>query len=437
MAWFGLGERPSAATPPAASSRAGPRSAAPRYVLGVFIGDACRAVEVALLPTQGRGYDARLEPAIHGRRLIPPAVADLYRRVVKGPIQGSHLPLLATELAQVAAVAVMELLAEQGLSAEQTLAIGLHDPGLWTSADDGPRLFTGLCDPARLAEATGVTVVDELPARDLSKGGRGGPILALGRWLLLAERKLWKPRTARALIDLGETTRVMWLPGRVVGAEPPAIVASDVAPGLRLLVPLAEQIRAGEDAESGGGSFAVQGRVAAELLADWQALLPALPPWQPEGVPADAWLARGTERALAQKLPVRDLLCTATHLIASAAAAAVKQLPGSPKLAEVILAGAGRHNGFLLRELATLLAPLTLTPLPEDSPANDALDAAAAAVMALLHIDQAPGSLPSLTGVAVPRLLGRLTPGAPANWHRVLAEMADHRPEVMALRNAV
>ena len=64
-------------------------------------------------------------------------------------------------------------------------------------------------------------------------------------------------------------------------------------------------------------------------------------------------------------------------------------------------------------------------------------DAAWTAILGAMFIDQMPGNLPWLTGAATPRILGRITPGAPPVWRQLVREMADHHPAAMRLRDAV
>ena len=97
-----------------------------------------------------------------------------------------------------------------------------------------------------LAKLTGLTVVDDLPARDLAHGGRGGPCEAVGAWLLLSDRGIMPGRVIRALVDLNQTTRLFLLPPRQPVQLPPQLVCYELGPGLSLL----DGIMATADAEA-------------------------------------------------------------------------------------------------------------------------------------------------------------------------------------------
>jgi anhydro-N-acetylmuramic acid kinase len=68
---------------------------------------------------------------------------------------------------------------------------------------------------------------------------------------------------------------------------------------------------------------------------------------------------------------------------------------------------------------------------------SEALPAACAALLAMLHLDQVPANLPLLTGATAPRVLGRLTPGNAHAWNRLLRDLAFARPLITPLRAAV
>ena len=107
-----------------------------------------------------------------------------------------------------------------------------------------------------------------------------------------------------------------------------------------------------------------------------------------------------------------------------------------PEVAEVILCGQwlGDEQFEALRAELNGVRLLTVNALGVP---NAALKAASAALLGLLHLDQTPANLPAATGERPPRVLGRLTPGSVVNWHRLVRELAAHRPNVVTLRSAV
>ena len=92
---------------------------------------------------------------------------------------------------------------------------------------------------------------------------------------------------------------------------------------------------------------------------------------------------------------------------------------------------------MLLRELGRPLPGVPLVPVEESGTESEAIGPACLALLALFHLDQVPANRPEVTGAEVGRVLGRLTPGSPQNWQRLLSEMAEGRPVVRPLRSAL
>jgi len=101
-----------------------------------------------------------------------------------------------------------------------------------------------------------------------------------------------------------------------------------------------------------------------------------------------------------------------------------------------VLAGAQGANGLLLQKLAAILGELEVVRA-QDIVAGECFDPVAAAMLGQLYIDQAPANLPLLTGAETHRVLGRVTPGSPANWRKILQEMKRSEPATITLKRAV
>lgn len=115
-----------------------------------------------------------------------------------------------------------------------------------------------------------------------------------------------------------------------------------------------------------------------------------------------------------------------------------QQLNRSPTIADELLWLAGDTGDCGLRdELQKRQPALVIHTADTLMLTAEALPAACAATLAMLHIDQTPANLPFLTGAAAPRVLGRLTPGSAKSWNRLLRDLAFSRPLVTPLRAAV
>jgi anhydro-N-acetylmuramic acid kinase len=405
-----------------------------RSVVGVAISSDCRRVSVALVSVLGRALECRPHVVAHLVEPLGTDIETLYRDIFHGRERhGGAAATLASHLASAAANVVQRLASRSGEPADRALAVGVYEPGLW-DLTTGRRTYTSLCDAAVLADATGYPVIDGFPARDLAQGGLGGPVLGLPIWMLF--RRSDRPAV---FLDLGRSVRITYIPA----FEPRAsnrVLAFDVGPGTTLLDRLAEQLTFGEHTFDPGGKLAVQGRQIPDLVEHWLKdpyFERPLPRWHPLGCRHEQELTETVRMAIDAGWSVRDLLCTACHFIAATVARAIRERLPCDEAGEILLSGGGQQNGMLLRGLASRLTAWRMTRTADLGLPDAAIDPASAALLALLHVDHTPANPMSLTGASSPRVLGRLTPGSPSRWHRLLSEMAAHRPAMMSLRSAV
>jgi anhydro-N-acetylmuramic acid kinase len=410
-----------------------------RWFAGVLVSSQCAEVSAALLAISGQGLDARVHVAGCKTLAVPRETSALFNpSLCATAYSAGILAALRVQLAEVQAALVGNLLAEGGIAPGRILALGVHDPGLWRldrGSATGSSIYLGLCDAAKLTEATGLCVLDAFPARDVAQQGLGGPVTALAEWVLLRD-----PGRGRVMVDLGRTARMSYLPAESVANASARIVSFDVGPGMRLLDLLAHKLTNGQHAFDPGGRLAVQGRQIPELIEHWLRdpyFDGPLPRWHPRGVRPERFLGDAVQMAVQRGWSVRDMLCSATHFVAEAIARAVrKRIPDDAVIDEIIVTGDGQHNGLLLREIGRLtqlpLARLGDLPFPEE-----ALGPARIGLLAMFYLDQVPANPTAITGADVPRLLGRLTPGSPQNWQQLLLSATGAAPAFRPLRSAV
>ena len=407
-----------------------------RWVVGLLTSPRCERMTAAVISASDRGLQIRVDVAGVLQAELPREATRLFDALAskKGASAGS-LASLRASLVDLQAPLVLDLLAESGVAPGRVLAVGVHDPGLWKSEDNDPTGYLGLCDPARLAEATGLNIIDAFPARDVACGGLGGPVTALAQWMLLKN-----PQTARVLLDLGRTIRLTYLPAENTRNATGRILAFEVGPGTILLDRLAEQLTAGEQRFDPGGRLAVQGRQIPELLDHWltdTCFVHPLPRWHPRGVRPERFLTDSMQMAVDNGWAVRDLLCSATHFLAETVARTFsRRLPRDAHVEEIVVTGGGQHNGLLLHEIGRRTGQ-PIVHLDELGLSDAALGPAAIAMLTLFHLDEVPANQTSVTGTEVPRVLGRITPGSPQSWQRLLHSLTGNQPEARALRSAM
>lgn len=407
-----------------------------RLFVGNVVRSACRQVATVLVRAAGRGLGAAVEILHASIEEVPSELCARFDQLAAGGDVAGGSAKLSRSLADIQAGVIQRLLSQSGLHREGVLAVGAHDPGVWHVGRDEPIGYTCLCDAARLAEQTGLCVIDAFPARDLAGGGLGGPVTALPQWLLLRD----EART-RLLLDLGRTTRLTYLPAANRPDSTQRILSFDAGPGTVLLDRLATQFTDGQLTYDHGGQLAVQGRKIPQVIEHWLGdpyFAKPLPRWYAVGVQTGQELNTTVRMAIEAGWTVRDLLCTATHLIAECVKLAFDtHLPQRPAMDEIIVTGGGSRNGMLLREIGQRLPALPFTRLGEFGLSGALLDAASVAVLAMLHVDQVPANHPAITGSSSPRVLGRLSPGSTLAWRNLVEHIHGSVAAATLLRDAV
>jgi anhydro-N-acetylmuramic acid kinase len=417
---------------------------APRCFVGVHLDHFARVLRAALVRIWGSGLAVQSDVLASSTiRSLPETLLSILNE--ETPSRAGHASATPTashragEFAELAARAVNPLLTRLHHDPTCLRAIGLYDFGQWQCNSPTERAYQPWCDAARLAQLTGLTVIDAFPNRDLAHGGRGGPFDAVGAWLMLADRGLVPGKRIRALLDLDGCARLSLLPPRQAIQLPAHLLAYDLAPAAEWLEQIHRDLTSEPADSDHQGHLAVQGHHIVGLKSSWRSCLPnQAENWDPRGLSTQPLTSTLSQWIGQHSIRLADVLCTATQLIAERITQAIRNdLPRAYPIGQIILSGALRHHALLFTCLQQQLPEIQFTPLDELPVPVEHWRAASAALLAALHVDQIPANSPSLTGADAPRILGCLTPGAPGNWHRVMADMARTLPDKMPLRNAI
>ena len=336
------------------------------------------------------------------------ALIDLQQ---SGPDELHRAALAANRLVDLYAELVVRVLHQTGVGAREIVAIGVHGQTVRHRPELG---FTiQLNAPARLAEASGITVVADFRSRDVAAGGQGAPLAPAFHAAVFR-----RVGVHRIVLNLGGMSNVSDLPSEA-GV---AVRGWDCGPGNVLLDWwIARHRDALFDAD---GAWSASGNVVDSLLMrlldePWFALPP------PKSTGRDlfdsAWLIkrlRGFEHVAPE-----DVQATLAELTAAAIVDSAVRHAGVPD--EVIVCGGGARNRDLLARLAKRFADASadrgadaptrtrvLSSASEDAGAitPEHVEAMAFAWLAKRSIDGQPGNLPEVTGASGPRILGAIYP---------------------------
>ncbi len=310
-----------------------------------------------------------------------------------------HRAALATNaLMQVYASVVEQLLRDSGLSASHIRAIGAHGqtvrhrPG----AFDGTGYTLQLCQPALLAELTGIEVVADFRSRDVAAGGQGAPLAPFFH-------RAWfgHPGQVLGVLNIGGISNLSVLPPE--GGQ----TGFDCGPGNALMDGWCNRHR-GEPYDD-AGAWAASGTVDGGLLAD---LLgePYFQRQPPKSTGRDLfhmeWL--DTHLSAHAALAPADVQATLAELTAMACAQDVMR--HAPGMRRLVVCGGGARNAHLMSRLAALLPAVdVITSDAAGLPAFQ-VEAAAFAWLARKAVRREPLDLQSTTGARGARVLGGIYP---------------------------
>jgi len=236
-------------------------------------------------------------------------------------------------------------------------------------------------EAAVIAERTGKPVVADFRVGDMAAGGRGAPLVPFLDYRLFRD-----PHRHRIALNIGGIANITVIPA---GVRPEGVVAFDTGPGNMVMDALVPPFdRDGERARAG----CLNQALLEELLRD---------PYYSQPPPK----ATGREQYGRDFIERTGIdIATAAELTARTIALAVARYPSTE---EVIVSGGGAHNRWLMERLRATLKPRVLTSA-EVGVDIDAKEAMLFALLAYETWHRRPGNLPTATGAARPKILGKI-----------------------------
>ncbi len=306
--------------------------------------------------------------------------------------------LAGNALMKVYAQVVTELLTTSGTLASSVRAIGAHGQTVRHRPQefDGTGYTLQLCQPALLAELTGIDVVADFRSRDVAAGGQGAPLAPFFHRAMFAQRG----QTIAAL-NIGGISNLTVL--RSDGS----LMGFDCGPGNCLMDAWTVQ-HTGQPYDA-LGAWAASGRVLPALL-DSMLAEPYFAKPPPKSTGRDlfcpAWL--DPHLRMASKPDAADVQATLTELTARVCSADV--LRHQPTLADLIVCGGGALNLHLMSRLQQHLPGTRVASSERWGLPPVQVEAAAFAWLARQCLRREKLDLKSTTGAKGARVLGCVYP---------------------------
>jgi anhydro-N-acetylmuramic acid kinase len=300
--------------------------------------------------------------------------------------------------AQAAAVAACD-------PAGQADLVGCHGQTIWHRPPTRGRRGASwqLLQGPLLAELVGRRVVYDFRAADLALGGEGAPLVPAADAALVGPTGGW-----RALLNLGGIANLTLLPPAGGPDRCRPIAGWDCGPANTLLDLAVQRFSAGRLHFDAEGAWAARGRVEEEQIAAWlQEPYFSAPP--PKSTGREQFGAADLHQRIEDlrcRRPEADDADVLATLTAFSAAVVAQDLQRNPRPVELLVAGGGSRNRFLMGELRRRCRGIRVRPLAELGIADQQREALAFALLAWWQQRGHPGSVPSVTGARQAAVLG-------------------------------
>lgn len=422
-----------------------------RLIAGISIDQDFAVVNGALLAAEGLGRFLKVRVIETSALPIPDSLNRACQQIQSSEhCDANEVARLCADLSNIQAEVFENLRTAAGKLSEQLLLICVTDPGIWGRDFDGKISYTSFCDANQLSELSGVSVMDALPAKDLVAGGQGWPLTPLACWLLVGDRREPEATESRLLLQMDRETELFYLPGSDGLDEHVPAIEYFRSPGSQFFKRILSSFDRRDVESRHLKEMIVSGRRIESLFEKWKSQLANTTVFRPPGQETyveliDEVLMNSIEQDWSLESIVKTAFELALHsVITIRSNEQANQLP----IKRLVLSGPPELNGLTINFLSNFWPELKIESLDAQSGLNlpfcggnaisaHSLTTVLTATLGLMHVDQMPANIPSLTMADVPRILGRLTPGKPTNWRKLLVEMADYRPPAMRLRDAV
>ncbi len=371
-------------------------------VIGLMSGTSVDGIDAALVEIQGTTNDLQVTSIAGETYPYPPALRQQILDVCAGqPISMADLAVLDESIARCFADAVCRI-QPAGVKAK---LIGSHGQTVFHQPAQGGRLGYSqqIGRGAVIAQATGITTIDDFRTADIEAGGQGAPLVPKTDAYLLGD-----DQHHLCIQNIGGIGNCTYLPPHADADWESKVLGWDTGPGNSLMDLAVIALTNGQKTYDHNGDWAAQGQVDQALVGQWlQQEYFRAPPPKSTGRELFGKEYLAACRQDAAHLADVDFLATITDLTAASIADSYRRfLPRLPD--RVLLCGGGARNKFLKTRLQSHLPQVAVLTTAEAGVDSDFKEAIAFALLAYWRWHDIPGNLPMVTGARSAVLLGKV-----------------------------
>lgn len=356
-------------------------------VVGIMSGTSLDGIDVAVIDIDRKKF----EVLAHRTMPYPPAIQRSLLGVSNAQTHTAEIARLHFALPELYARAVKKC----GIPLSSIELVGCHGQTIFHE----PTATLQIGDGSVLAERLGIPVVSDFRTRDVAAGGHGAPLVPFLDYRIYRDRRI-----GRVALNLGGIGNITVIPANASLEE---VLAFDTGPANMVIDQLVAIHTKGKRTFDDGGKLAAKGAVQNELVDSLlkHSFYKKKPP---KTAGREQYGREFIDQLLATKLPVLDLIATATAFTAATVTVAIRRFVHVP-VHELVVSGGGVHNLRLMGYLKAFLPELKLRTSDEFGINADAKEAIAFAIMAYETWHKRPSNVPSATGARRAVVLGKVS----------------------------
>lgn len=373
------------------------------YAIGIMSGTSLDGIDVALVDISGFDEATYCE-LIHYKSY--PYDAETQKEIIQASqIETSNVAQICSlnfKLGKLYSDAVTKLLAEFNFQSPIDF-IALHGQTIHHLPHPNNELTHStlqIGDSAHLAYTHKTTVVANFRPMDMISGGNGAPLVPYTEYLLFRDSN-----KNRLLQNIGGISNVTVLPANCNEQD---IFAFDNGPG-NMMMNAAMQYFYQKDYDH-NGEVARSGKIIPKLLSKLQAI-PYFNESPPKATGRELFGEQLVNQICEQYIhQPKNIITTLTELTAWSITDSYQKFI-LPKLNvdEVIIAGGGAYNLYLLERIRYYLPHIEIKTQEDIGFNSDAKEAIAFAILGNQTLNKRPSNLISATGAKTPVILGNIT----------------------------
>ena len=364
-------------------------------VLGFMTGTSLDGVDMAVLDTDG---ETKVSFGPWSEMSMPPETRKVLEATIKAALtwpRGEAEPAIFNEARRVLVDYHLEsahqFLRHNHLKFSDFDVLGVHGQTvLHERPKEGVKGRTvQLFDGQAFADATGVPVVCDFRQADIEAGGEAAPLMPVYHRALAQNAGLELPLL---VVNLGGVANITAIDER-------GLTALDTGPANGLMDQWMRRYDRGDFDH--GGRIAAGGKVHADKVSAYMThdYFKASAPKSLDRYDFNLQAIEG--------LSFEDGLATLSAFTLQSLLAGIDLIGAKPKT--VVLAGGGRHNLHLVRQITAALSPAKVVLAEDIDWRGGALEAEGFAYMAVRSLKGLPISFPGTTGVKMPLTGGRVS----------------------------